>query len=41
MQRIEDRIKECLKCGHRWLSVVEHPQKCPNPKCQSNDWDQA
>ena len=28
----------CLKCGHTWLSRVDHPASCP--RCKSYTWDQ-
>ncbi len=30
----------CLKCGRVWIRKGDRlPFKCPNPKCQSVDWN--
>jgi predicted Zn-ribbon and HTH transcriptional regulator len=29
--------KECLRCGYKWESRIEHPIACPN--CKRYDWD--
>lgn len=31
---------KCSICGHEWISkLAGDPIKCPNPKCQSPDWN--
>ena len=32
-------IRKCNQCGHKWRPLVKRSLKCPNPKCQSADWD--
>jgi len=29
----------CKQCGHSWKPRTDAPIKCPNSKCQSQDWD--
>jgi len=31
--------KRCKICGHEWLPRTMMPIKCPNPRCQSINWD--
>lgn len=33
-------ILTCTLCGHQWMSRGKAPPlRCPNPRCQSPDWD--
>ena len=32
-------FRVCLRCGYEWQSKVEHPKRCPGPKCKSQYWD--
>lgn len=29
----------CLRCGWKWRPRVDNPVACPNPHCQSRDWN--
>lgn len=31
------KLFKCLRCGHEWLSKLEHPVLCA--KCHSAYWD--
>lgn len=33
---IHNRLCKCLRCGHKWVSIVEQPRKCP--ACTSRKW---
>jgi hypothetical protein len=34
------RKLKCLRCGHRWISELDHlPKQCPNIKCHSPYWN--
>jgi len=33
----ERNIFECKRCGHKWMSKLEHPVLCA--KCHSAYWD--
>lgn len=33
---LERHMHICEKCGHRWLSRLERPKKCP--RCTSPNW---
>ncbi len=29
----------CKQCGNTWFPRVENPQRCPDPSCQSRNWN--
>jgi len=34
---MERKVFECKRCGHKWMSKLEHPVLCA--KCHSAYWD--
>lgn len=35
-RKMELRVLECQRCGHRWVARVIEPQKCP--ACGMREW---
>jgi hypothetical protein len=29
----------CQKCHYTWTPNVDNPKRCPNPECQTRDWN--
>ena len=30
---------KCVVCGWKWQKRTPYPLQCPNPDCESRDWD--